>query len=251
MQNAPPGPIEKGATDGQLSFGTDLVRVLKARVAPASRKAAGVLKGAARGGKGKRSRADTTGVEAAAGANSGLAAGKRPDLSWGIFEPLRGPLGPFLGVFNPLWNGNIAVFVICILLFMLWSRTPSQPYPLSSGVGPHIFSVPERMVAYEEIWQKEESELWDWLEERARMDGLAFPVADGSEHSDSKSNPQYHRIQSQKDLEARLQHEKMTEREMEDAIRVTQQRLDVLRQVVENRKRKRMEGMQDIQFGRR
>jgi hypothetical protein len=107
------------------------------------------------------------------------------------------------------------------------------------------------MVAYEEIWQKQESELWDWLEERAGMDGLAFPVADGSQHSDSNPNPQYHRIQSQKDLETRLQHEKMTEREMDDAIRVTQQRLEVLRQVVENRKRKRMEGMQDIEFGRR
>jgi len=215
-------------------------------VTPGSRKATGALKTAAKGGKGKRSRANMAGIEAAAGADASFETSKRPEISWGVLEPLRGPLSPFLDVFKPFLNGSVAVVVIFILFFMLWVRTPSQQYPLSSRVGSHLLSVPQRMVAYEEMWQKEESELWDWLEERVGMDGLAFPVADDTQRSDSKPNPRRHQIQSQKDLEARLRHEKMTEREMEDAIRVTQQRLESLQQVVENRKRKRMEATEEI-----
>lgn len=114
-----------------------------------------------------------------------------------------------------------------------------------------MLSVPQRMVAYEELWQKEESELWDWLEERVGMAGLTFPVGDDGQRSNSKPNPQHHQIQSQMELEARLRNEKMTEREMENAIRVTQQHLEALQQIVENRKQKRMESEEDIQVGRR
>jgi len=199
---------------------------------------------AGKGGKGKRNRDNTAGAEAAVSTNASLEASKRPDVSWGVFEPLRGPLSPFLDVFKPFLNGNVAVVVIFILLFMLWFRPPSQPHPLSSGVGPHLLSVPQRMVAYEEMWQKEESELWDWLEERVGMEGLAFPATGDSQRSDSKPNARRHQIQ--KDLEARLRHEKMTERELEDAMRVTQQRLNALQHVVENRKGKRMEDTEDI-----
>jgi hypothetical protein len=49
---------------------------------------------------------------------------------------------------------------------------------------------------------------------------------------------QRQKVLAGKDLGAKLAEERMSEREMEDAIRVTQERLHVLKDVVERRKSK-------------
>ncbi|PGH20373.1 hypothetical protein AJ80_03641 [Polytolypa hystricis UAMH7299] len=220
------GPIEKGANDGQLAFGTDLVRVLKAAVAPKSRN------GMRKAGKGKRKRTTTSGLDAAANSQISLETSRR-QVSWGVLEPLRPLLSPFVDTFKPLLNGNVAVGIIFLLLFTMWFRTPSQPRVSYPGL-----SIPERMAAYEELWRKEESELWDWLEERVGLDGLAFPVADTTARSSDREHRQ-HRLQATRQLESRLRNEKMSELEMHDAIRVTQQRLDVLKDIIDKRKQDR------------
>ncbi|KAA8570030.1 hypothetical protein EYC84_002367 [Monilinia fructicola] len=80
-----------------------------------------------------------------------------------------------------------------------------------------------RIAAYEEIWRREESELWLWLEERAGMERLRevgrMPV-------------------ERLDVEDRLKSEGMEEREIEDAIRVTEERLLLLKDVVGEEERK-------------
>lgn len=233
------GPIEKGANDGQLTFGTDLVSALKTAVAPRSRSATNLSK-AAKHGKGKRKRANTAVADGSASAQAALEASKRQAANWGLLEPLRGPLSPIVDIFKPLLSGNIAVAIICILLFTLWFRAP----PARPSGGSSLLSVPERLAAYEEMWRREESDLWDWLEARVGLDGLSYPVADTMRRTSSpkpKGRSQQV-LQSERGFEERLRSEKMSEREMEDAIRVTQQRLDVLQNVVSKRKQQRKDG---------
>ncbi|OAX84856.1 hypothetical protein ACJ72_00758 [Emergomyces africanus] len=239
------GPIEKGANDGQVSFGNDLVKALRVGVAPRSRTAT-LPKGVGKGHKGKRKGASTAELEGGAGAQTAAESEKPKAENWGILEPLRGPLGPIVRVFKPFWSGNVAAGLIAIVLVMVWFRSPPPSFLGPSGVSSPLLSIPERIIAYEELWQREESELWNWLEERVGMDGLAYPVAnpyppydksDGADSSRTKRQRQKQQHKSEEQLEIRLRHEKMTEREMENAIRITQQRLDMLR-VVMKRKHK-------------
>ncbi|EEP79407.1 conserved hypothetical protein [Uncinocarpus reesii 1704] len=226
------GPIEKGANDGQLGYGSNLIKAVKAGIAPKTRKV--TSKGAV---KGKIRRAKT--VISETGSNDGESSKSVRDkaASWGLLEPLRGPLSPITDIFSPFWSPNVAIVVLCSLLFMTWFRSWEDigrgtvaPRTRSRGIPLHHLSIPERLLAYDELWAKEESELWDWLEDRVGMENLVIPVAD----TDRSYSKQAHR-----DAENRLRDERMSEREIADAIRVTQQRLETLQQVVERRKSNR------------
>ena len=83
-----------------------------------------------------------------------------------------------------------------------------------------FFGTPERIAAYEEIWRREESELWDWLEERVGMERLREATRNPGER---------------KNLEDKLRDEKMEERELDSAIRVTEEKLKVLKGGVEKK----------------
>jgi hypothetical protein len=171
---------------------------------------------------------------------------EKKDESWGIFEFARGPLGPIAGIVQPLANGSVALGVIGFLLLYLIFRGPGRSS--SRGVAyPASFSS-DRIAAYEELWHREQSELWDWLEERAGLDALL--LRDTSGHQDSGRNTkgdkamaqQREKIRGRKKIAAKLREEKMSDREMEEAIRVTQQRLETLNEVVKKRKSKRNVG---------
>jgi hypothetical protein len=167
---------------------------------------------------------------------------QKKEEDWGVFEVLRGPLGPVVSFFKPAANGPVAISIIVILLFLLWFRGPSRPSP--GTVGYLEYSSANRIAAYEELWRREESELWDWLEERVGFDGLALGDNAGkAKRREGKKDSkvmlkQRQKILGGKDVEAKLDEERMSEREMENAIRVTQERLHVLRDVVEKRKNK-------------
>ena len=130
-----------------------------------------------------------------------------------------------------------------MLLFMMWFRSPGTSSVGHAGARVPVPSFTERMVAYEELWRQEESDLWDWLEERVGMDTLSFPVADPDSErggqSGGKKQLHMRRSGSERDLESRLRGEKMTEKQIEDAIRVTHERLETLQRVVEKRKGER------------
>ncbi|KAL4819398.1 hypothetical protein BDW67DRAFT_129948 [Aspergillus spinulosporus] len=223
------GPIEKGAIDGQGTFGTDLIAALKTAVAPRGR-AAG--KSGAKG-KGRRKKGDGLSEEAAAVDAKSMsdASAKKPE-SWGIFEPLRGVLGPVTGIIEPLWNGNVAVLVIGFLLFLLFFRQPSQPPNLSPGMGYAGYSVPQRLAAYEEMWRREESELWHWLEDRVGLDGIAVPTV----NRQSETRTPNRRSQGERELKASLSEETLSDREMDHAIRSTRERLDTLERILHQRR---------------
>lgn len=236
------GPIEKGANDGQVTFGNDLVKAIKAGTAPRARP--GLAKTGSKTGKGRRKKGDTSSSEAATAAavSAALEASKREAENWGIFEPLRGSLGPVLSPLKPLWNGNVAIIIIGVLLLVVFIRGPARSPTLAPGVPYPGLTVPQRLAAYEEMWVREESELWNWLEERVGLDGLNFPVVDTRSRSQSRQKEQRKRLKSTGDLNARLDEEKMSEREMDDAIRVTRERLDILEEVMRKRKTQKAKG---------
>ena len=227
------GPIEKGANDGQQTYGNDLVKALKAAVTRPRTNTIGSK--SAKAGK-KRRKGATSPVSVT------TTEPQKKEEDWGMFDFLRGPLGPVVGIFQPLANGSAAFSIIVILLFLLWFRGPSQPS--AGGVGYVGYSSANRIAAYEEMWRKEESELWDWIENRVGLDGLS--LGDGARFGKSKDANQESKLKLKqrqkilggKDAEAKLNEERMSQREMEDAIRVTQERLHVLKGVVERQKSK-------------
>ena len=97
------------------------------------------------------------------------------------------------------------------------------------------------MAAYEEIWRREESSLWDWLEERIRLD-VTFPSADDRDRDrEAVLQARKRREESLRAQRAatRLEGEGMSAREVDEAIRVTEERLGRLKRAVQ---RKRAEG---------
>lgn len=83
------------------------------------------------------------------------------------------------------------------------------------------FGTPDRIAAYEEIWRREESELWEWLEDRVGMDRLRDPTNMPIEA---------------RTMQDKLKDERMEDREIDDAIRVTEEKLKVLKATMDKRK---------------
>jgi hypothetical protein len=139
-------------------------------------------------------------------------------------------------ILKPVMTGNIALGVVVVLVVVMWIR--QSRLTSSTSIGPGGLSnmrTPERIAAYEEIWRREESELWDWLEDRVGFDSL--PLATGAVPVNREKEKSRER-----DIGERLKDEKMGEREIEDAIKVTQERLDGLKRVMEKRRRDRNKG---------
>lgn len=88
------------------------------------------------------------------------------------------------------------------------------------GADPAVYSA-QRLAAYEEMWWGEDSELWDWLEERVGLERLNADVPSTRK-----------RTVEPRTLEHKLKEERMNEREMKEAIRVTEEKLRVLRDIV-------------------
>lgn len=172
---------------------------------------------------------------------------KGEEESWGLLEPLRGTFGPSVAIFRS-FSGAITVATIVVLLCIIWFRRPVVGGGPSGALGELGYSGSVRLAAYEEMWRKEESELWSWLEDRVGIDGLTFRDDDweqtgkkGYGRTAKAKAKERQQMLGSREVESRLREERMSEREMEDAIRVTQDRLDVLKGVME-RKRARRKG---------
>ncbi|KGO78028.1 Uncharacterized protein PITC_025560 [Penicillium italicum] len=226
------GPIEKGAIDGQTTFGNEIVKALQAAVIPRGR-----VGGVGRG-KGKRKKGDGERRESTAAASVKVAADPKAGKgeSWGLFEPVRPLLEPFTSILTPLWSSNFALLVIGILFYMAFFRSsPSSSMP-SHEVGCPGNGLPQRLAAYEEMWRREETELWSWLEDRVGMDGMVFPNAYRSPEPHPSRRSSGASASDERELAARLREEKISDREMDHALRTTRQRLDVLEEMMGKRK---------------
>jgi hypothetical protein len=227
-------PIEKGAKDGQQQYGDSLVKSLKAAVSSRTRG----LTSTSKGGKikkkrksEKRGRSDKVDVETT------------KDVNWGLFEPLRGPLGPVVDLARPILKTEILISVLFGLVLMLWLRAPAG---INNGqLGPYGgVRSSDRVAAYEEMWRREESELWAWLESRAGVDSITYQTPGNAKGSavrkdgstTARKQQQRQKALKSKDAAERLREESMAEKEVQEAIRVTKERLEVLEGIVSGKK---------------
>lgn len=215
------GPIEKGATDGQTQYCKDLFAGIRAAISSQSRSGtaangvAGKLK--KRKGKGKMQKASKEDLNGAASS----AAAKKQD--WGLFEPLQGIFGPLVDILTPVLTGNVVYGLLVGLLVATWFGFGFNPRQAAGQIG--FLNHPDRIVAYEEMWRREESDLWDWLEERVglhRMNEGAVPIRK--------------RVVEPRTVEEKIREERMNDREIEEAIRITGEKLEVLRHVMDRKK---------------
>lgn len=174
---------------------------------------------------------------------------------WGMFEPAHGILGPAVDLLQPLWDAQVLVGILSFLLILGWFRGPrasSLDVGKPGGYKPGLGSA-QRLAAYDEMWRGEESDLWDWLEERVGMThGGAYPGdrggSQGVQNGDGSKRARKDRSRalSGRKLEDMVQG--MQEREVRHALETTEEKLKVLRGVVEGLKGERphKEGEEDL-----
>lgn len=216
------GTIEKGANDGQVEYVKSLVAAIKAGLAAKPVVAKGPKKGKRRGKK------DSTDADDIA-AQPVVVVEQKP-ADWGAFEPVRFLLEPIVSLLRPFITSQVIIAVLFTLLTYTWFLASGGGR--SPGVGFSGYSSPARIAAYEEIWQREEGALWDWLEDRTGMRGGAY----GAPLDEQQKRRQ--QILSARQMGDNIQDERMTERQMDDAIRTTEERLVALKEAVGRKKGK-------------
>ncbi len=144
-----------------------------------------------------------------------------------MFEPLHDILGPVVDIIGPIFPGNLLYGLLAGLLLAYWFGSGSKGRQTGHGYGRDIAfkGYPERAVAYEEIWRREESDLWDWLEERVGLHRMGEEAA-----------PVRSRAAEPRSIAGKVREERMSERKIEEAIRVTEEKLQVLKSVVDRKK---------------
>ncbi len=186
--------------------------------------------------KGKRPKGTSSAAKTTAADETAADRAKAQDDSWGLLEPLHGILGPLVDIFKPFISANMVIVFLLFIMIVSWLRGAKAP--AKGQLGFPALSGPERIAAYEAIWRREESGLWDWLEERIGMQGLAYPASPGPQDQAAFKKARKQREKSLKGggMQAKLAEESMSEREMDHAIEVTEQRLDDLRAAVQKRR---------------
>lgn len=186
-------------------------------------------------GKGKRKKGDLAGQEATPiAAKTAVDPATGNSDSWGMLEPLHALLEPVTGILKPLLSGNMAFLIIGVLLLIVFFRGPARPTALSHDIGCPGYTLPQRLAAYEEMWRREESELWSWLEDRVGLDGAVFPMVNKPPPSPLRQKAQ--QLRGERELSEKLSEENMSDREMDAAIRTTRERLDALEEILNKRK---------------
>ncbi|CAK7222580.1 hypothetical protein SBRCBS47491_004911 [Sporothrix bragantina] len=249
-------PIEKAANEGQAQYGRDILATIREALSQRPRAGTG-SNGAGNGGKGaKGGKKGRKGKAATSSGPMGDSERSKPKPSaksdWGLLEPVHGILGPVVDIVKPLLTGNVMYGLLVGLLVASWFGFGFNGNNGGGGGAGGMGlrrggSYPERMAAYDEMWRREESELWDWLEERVGldrlMDGGAMGHASSSGGGGGRSGDSSHHQEPRKrafeprTVEDKLREERMDEREIREAIKVTEEKLQVLKEVVDKREK--------------
>lgn len=184
------------------------------------------MKGGKVKSKGKRKKTIES-LDATDSGNKATATSKSSQPSdWGPLEPLHAILSPVADILGPLANVTVVLSFLLFVVTILWLR---QSYSSSTPAAQATLMTPHRLAAYEEMWRKEESELWHWLEDRLKLDELYT-----AGHSPSSSTAQ--QVLHDRNLETKMQDQGMSDRQVDDAIRVTEEKLASLKGVVDQRR---------------
>ncbi|RYO92889.1 hypothetical protein DL766_009133 [Monosporascus sp. MC13-8B] len=218
------GPIEKGAKDGQTQYCKELFASLKTAVSSRSRASAvNGAKGKKKKAKGKLQEQSKESPDDAGGSSLSQT------QDWGLFEPLHGILGAVVSIIKPILGGNLLYGLLVGLLLASWFGSRLNGGQVGQGYSRDMVfrGYPERAVAYDEMWRREETDLWDWLEERVGLHRMG---------EDSAPAPVRRRFAEPRAVEEKVRDERMSEREIEEAIRVTEEKLQVLKSVIDRKK---------------
>jgi hypothetical protein len=136
-------------------------------------------------------------------------------LDWGLLEPIRGLLGPVADLIDMVVTTQGIIVLLALLLVYSWFfRTPVASISHTNNL-----SAAQRQVAYEEIWRAEEADLWTWLEERVALDRVHNSVTGA-------------RVLQGHEIQSKLVAEGMKERQIDEAIRTTEEKLKELKGAV-------------------
>ena len=117
-------------------------------------------------------------------------------------------------------------FLLSIILFNYLRGPSKHSY---TGHTPGFPASADRAAAYEELWRREEADLWDWLDQRIGVDPDIYT---------STPQPQAQTRQDKIQKTAKgvkqniMQDVRMTEREMENAIQATEEKLKRLKKTL-------------------
>ncbi|KAK5310611.1 hypothetical protein LTR70_009339, partial [Exophiala xenobiotica] len=219
------GPIEKGALDGQQQYGEDLVKTLRGALGRS--RAATVGSKVLKGGKKKRKTSKKDKSESPQPQT-------KKEADWGPLEILRPVLGPVVAPVQPFVTMNVIVSILGFMVLWMWFRGPAASSTSISR------SRLDHTTYYDDLWRREESNLWDWLQERAGVDGSIIRDQLHNQATQDKEGKnklqQRQKLLKSKDMQSRLREEKKSMKEMEEAVRVTQERLDTLQRALERQK---------------
>jgi hypothetical protein len=214
------GAIEKGANDGQIDYVKHIVASLKAAVTTSKP----APKGAVRKGK-RRGKKEASDAEEIVAQREGVRVVDHQPANWGLFEPIRQILDPLSSILGPLITSQVIIVVMGLLLAYTWLWSPRRGTSIGSFGGS-----PERLAAYEEIWRREESALWDWLEDRVGLNEMYAPTPD-------RANRQ--KVSNARGMGKKLENERMTDRQVDEAIRTTEEKLAALKAAVQRKSKGR------------
>jgi hypothetical protein len=205
-----------------MSYATALTAALRTAVS-----AKQVLRTPGKGGKGKKRSKTQALEEAPVLAPSAPMAQNKPS-NWGIFEPIHNFV-PFADTIESLFSAQVIIAVLGALLVYAWFFRGSA----TALSGPNQWTSTQRQVAYEEIWRREESELWSWLEDRVALDRVHVTTASGPKSWSTGGGASG----SGSDTQQPLGVKDMPAREIDEALRVTELRLQELKEAVDRERR--------------
>lgn len=169
--------------------------------------------------KGKRKQSDTVETDIVSPAVS--TTNTPTKSSWGALEPLH----DILDIVSSMIDGTTILSVLLLVMTVLWVR---QAYfsAQHGATGRSVMMTPQRLAAYEEMWRREESGLWNWLEDRVNLDSIG-------------GNDQGGPLLERNKMASKIDNEQMSEREVDEAIRTTEEKLASLKAAVAMRKAKK------------
>ena len=241
------GPIEKGCNDGQINYGKDLTAMLtreleKSAIASRPKAKSGGKGRRGKGGKGATQGPTSMQLAAVAKAVREKAAREkqeREDAAWGIFLPLKPVLEPIVDI-APGGGLGLLGFIgfLLIVILALTGKLPFISGRSNASTGRGGMSRGDFGSGWEHSWYAEEQGLWDWLEDRVglndvRLNGIPESTQEGRRSKSWNKMTKGERIQMEKILQAKGS---IREREVDEAIKVMERRLEVLREIVSERK---------------
>lgn len=151
-----------------------------------------------------------------------------PTLSdWGIFEPVHRVLQPVTSILSPFMTSQVVIVILAVLLIQS-SLSKSKAFSAHS----HVKDGRGTVVDYDAMWHAEENNLWDWLDSRVVMDPIArnLPGArsPGSDEARQK-------LLQARQVKSKIVKRDLDDRQIENAIQVTEERLRVLKEAVQQR----------------